>query len=114
MTGFLGSSINFTWTFIGDIAGIVCGTKMNESIAIKDNLVAVDKFMAISVAVPPPYSGRVNATWNGRSPGQAVFTLNSIQKEDEGFYVCRIRPVSILEPDVLDNVQLLVSGKLRQ
>ncbi|XP_078366622.1 mucin-like protein [Oculina patagonica] len=111
VTGFLGSSVNFNWTFSGDVAGIVWGPKMNDSIAIKDILVAIHKNTTASIVAPSQYSGRVNGAWDGRSPGKAIFTLKSIQKADEGFYVCRIRPVSILEQDVFDIVQLLVSDK---
>lgn len=112
LTGFLGSSVTFTWNFTGHVAGVVWGSRMNGSIAIKDFLVAIDKLTKIFVLAQPSYAKRVNGSWDGKSPGQAIFTLNSIQKADEGFYVCRIRPVNIWEPDVLDIVQLLVSGKL--
>ena len=49
--------------------------------------------------------------WDGSSPGQATFTLKSIQKADERFYVCKLAPDSLSELKVYDTVQLLVVGK---
>ena len=37
----------------------------------------------------------------------ATFTMNSIQKPDERFYVCKLTPDSLDVPDVYDTVQLL-------
>ena len=59
----------------------------------------------------PLYSGRVSGAWDGSSPGQATFTLNSIQKADERSYVCRLGPDSLFVPSVYDSVQFLVVGK---
>ena len=112
MTGVLGSSVNFSWAFHGgNINRVTLGTKKDGSGDIKDVLISIDKLQTINTIQNPPYSGRVSGIWNGSSPGQATFTLNSIQKADERFYVCRLTPGSLDEPLVYDTVQLIVVGK---
>ena len=112
VTGVLGSSVNFTWAFHGgNLDRVELGTKKDGSVAIKDILISIDKLQTIITIQNPPYSGRVSGIWNGSSPGQATFTLNSIQKADERFYACRLEPDSLAAPDVYDTVQLLVVGK---
>ena len=112
VTGVLGSSVNFTWAFHGgNINRVTWGTKKEGYGDIKDVLISIDKLQTINTIQNPPYSGRVSGIWNGSSPGQATFTLNSIQKADERFYVCNLTPGSLDEPDVYDTVQLLVVGK---
>ena len=112
MTGVLGSSVNFSWAFHGgNIHRVTWGTKKDGSGYIKDVLIFIDKLQTINTIQNPPYSGRVSGIWNGSSPGQATFTLNSIQKADERFYVCRLTPGSLDEPLVYDTVQLIVVGK---
>ena len=110
MTGVLGSSVNFTWDFSGSNVKLVqWGTKQDNAIALKDVLVTIKKVTVITVD-SPPYSGRVRGVWDGSSPGQATFTLSSIQKADERLYICRLVPSSII-PLVFDTVQLVVLGK---
>ena len=110
--GLLGSSVNFTWAFHGgNIRRIEWGTKQDGSVSIKDGLISIDKLQTITAIQNPPYSGRVSGIWDGSSPGQATFTLNSIQKADERFYVCRLSPDSLVGLDVYDTVHLLVVGK---
>ena len=112
VTGVLGSSVNFTWAFHGgNMDRVEWGTKKDGSVDIEDVLISIDKVQTITTIQNPPYSGRVSGIWDGSSPGQATFTLNSIQKADERFYVCRLIPGSLDEPLVSDTVQLLVVGK---
>ena len=112
VTGVLGSSVNFTWAFHGGhIDRIEWGTKKDGSVGIKDLLTSIDKLQTITTIQNPLYSGRVSGIWSGSSPGQATFTLNSIQKVDEGFYVCKLTPYSLSAPEVYDTVRLLVVGK---
>ena len=87
------------------------GTKKDGSDDIKGVLISIDKFQTITTIQNTPYSGRVSGIWNGSSPGEATFTLNSIQKADERFYVCKLTPVRLDVPEVYDTVQLLVVGK---
>ena len=112
MTGVLGSSVNFTWAFhAGSIERVEWGTKKDGIVAIKDVLVSIDKLQTITTIRNSPYSGRVSGDWDGSSPGQATFTLNSIQKADERFYVCKLAAESLAVLPVYDIVQLLAVGK---
>ena len=112
MTGVLGSSVNFTWAFHGgNIDLIEWGTKVDDAVAIKDVLVSIDKLQTITIIQNPPYSGRVSGAWDGSNPGQATFTLNSIQKGDGRLYSCKLAPESLSAATIYDAVQLLVVGK---
>ena len=112
VTGVLGSSVNFTWAFHGGkINRVEWGTKKDGFVNIKDLLISIDKLQTITTIQNAPYSGRVSGIWNGSSPGQATFTLNSVQKADERFYVCKLAPDRLEALDVYDIVQLLVVGK---
>ena len=112
MTGVLGSSVNFTWAFDGgNIDRVEWGTKDDHAVSIKDVLVSIDKLQIITTIRNPPYSGRVSGDWDGSSPGQATFTLNSIQKADERFYVCMLSPENVFVQSAYDTVQLTVVGK---
>jgi len=112
VAGVLGSSVNFTWAFHGgNIDRVQWGTKHDGSVNIKDVLVSIDKLQTITPIQNPPYSGRVSGIWDGSIPGQATFTLNSIQKADERFYVCQLLPDSLDGQPAYDTVQLLVVGK---
>ncbi|XP_020610365.1 uncharacterized protein LOC110048948 isoform X2 [Orbicella faveolata] len=111
VTGVLGSSVNFTWAFHGGNVGkFVWGTKNNGAVTVKDVLVSIDKLQTITTIQNLPYSGRVSGNWNGSSPGQATFTLSSIQRADERFYSCKLSPGSLGESPVYDTVHLLVVG----
>ena len=112
VTGVLGSSVNFTWAFNGgNVDRIDWGTKKKGVAVIEDVLVSIDKLQTITTINNGPYRGRVSGNWDGRSPGHATFILNSIQKADEKFYVCKLTPESVVEQPVQDTVQLLVVGK---
>ena len=74
-------------------------------------LVTIRKDTTSTIITNSPYSGRVSGAWDGSTPGQATFTLNSIQKVDERSYTCRLGPDSLFESSVYDSVQLLVVGK---
>ena len=112
MTEVLGSSVNFTWAFHGgNVQRFEWGTKKDGSVDIKDVLISIDNLQTITTIQNPSYSGRVSGIWDGSSPGQATFTLTSIQKADERFYVCKLSPDSLDATVVYDTVQLLVLGK---
>ena len=111
MTGVLGSSVNFTWAFIGGIGLVQWGTKKDGVFKFQHLLVNVRKDTTSTITTNPPYSGRVSGAWDGSSPGQANFTLKSIQKADERSYICVLGPESLFELPVRDLVQLFVVGK---
>ena len=112
MTGILGSSVNFTWAFSGgNVRFAQWATKQDGVDRIQDILVGIDKSARVTTIKNSPYSGRVSGVWDGSSPGQATFTLNSIKKADGRFYICTLGPDSFIAVPVFDVVQLLVVGK---
>ena len=112
VTGVLGSSVNFSWTFRGNVASIQWGTKKDGVIGFTDTLVSLDKLSTVVTIQHSPYSGRVSGLWDGSSPGQVTFTLNSTRMEDEKFYICKLSEGSLDGQDDYDTVKLLVLGKL--
>ena len=112
VTGVLGSSVNFTWAFSGGNVDLLqWGTKRDGVSLINNLLVSINKLSIVTTITNSPYSGRVSGFWDGSSPGQATFTLNSIKKADERFYICKLTPDSLAASPVYDTVQLLVVGK---
>ena len=112
VTGVLGSSVNFTWAFSGGtLLRAQWGTKKDGANILEDVLVSIDKHMSVTTIQTLPYSGRVSGVWDGNSPGQATFTLNSIQKADERLYICKLEPDSLVAVAVYDTVDFLVLGK---
>ena len=112
VTGVLGSSVNFTWAFSGGQIDLVqWGTKKAGTLTIQNELVSINELAKVTTIQTLPYKGRVNGSWDGSSPGQATFTLYSIQKADERIYICRLEPDSLAESEVFDTVQLLVVGE---
>lgn len=115
VTGVLGSSFNFSWTFNGGSAKMIqWGTKRTGSFAFVETLVTITKSTTVTITTisdPSPYSGHVGGFWDGTSPGQVTFTLNLTRKEDERIYMCRIRD-GLLDGEVIfDTVKLLVLGR---
>ena len=115
MTGLVGSSVNFTWSFSGDVDRVIWGLKKDgtNDFAANGVLVSLDKSGFISLSVPPAYMGRVSGSRNGdSSSGQAIFTLRSIAKDDERSFGCKIESANPLDDNpVFDPVQLVVNGK---
>ena len=87
------------------------GKKKDGVLTFQQILVSVRRDKTSTSTTDPPYSGRVSGAWDGSSPGQATFTLNSIQKADERSYICVLWPKSSFKSPVYDSVQLLVVGK---
>jgi len=112
VTGALGSSVNFTWAFRGgNVDRVTWQAKHDGPGNIDDDLVSIDRLQTTTIILNSPYSVRVSGVWDGSSPGQATFTLSSIQKADERFYSCKLTPESLAAQPVFDTVQLLVVGK---
>ena len=116
--GLIGSSVNFTWTFSGGsdgIAGVSWGLKKDDASNFITNgiLVSINNtgsFMPLP-SIPLDYRGRVTGRLLGNKfSGQAVFTLNSIRRSDERFYLCRIFPISDFEVSKSDHVYFVVQG----
>ena len=112
MFGTLGSSVNFSWTFTGDMKLADWGIKEIGVNRIDTILVSLTTAGPGPVVPPSQYAGRVSGTWDGKtSPGQVTFTLNSIRKDDEDAYACQITPVSLVDFSVVDTFQLVVRGE---
>lgn len=110
--GYLNSTVNFTWTFSGDLRVVDWGTKQSGAIDLDQKLVSLNENGQISLNVPPLYSGRVNGSWDGRTPGKLLFTLASIKEEDGNqIFICKLSPKVLVAPAVYDTVQLIVRGK---
>ena len=114
ITGLIGSSVNFTWTFTGTV-GIHSqwgpmtddGSNINALVTILSNG---------DVTLPPhqsPYNGRVNGSRSGTpTSGKVIFILKSITKVDERVFGCEIYSSSGFDDPSFDYVSLVVQGKL--
>lgn len=108
LSGLLNTSVSFSWTVSGDIDSVAWGLKSSDTVDVNVTLVSLEKAGPVSVSIPSSYVGRVSGEWdNSISPGEATFTLTSIELEDSAFYACRISP-SDFSDDVNDFVELVV------
>ena len=107
----IGTSVNFTWSFSGDVDSVSWGLKHAGINSIQNNgvLVFMDKSGSVSVTIPPSYNGRVNGSGNVTS-GLTIFTLSPIKMSDERFYGCVIRPHYAFDNEQFDAVHLVVEG----
>ena len=112
VTGLVGSSVNFTWSFSGDVNSVVWGLKKDGLDVIKNGgeLVSLNKNGQVSVPVPSAYSGRVIGGGDASS-GQVTFTLSLTRMSDKGFYGCKIKPTDLFDQESFDSVHLAVKGK---
>ncbi|KAL9964189.1 hypothetical protein ACROYT_G027787 [Oculina patagonica] len=109
VTGLVGSSVNFTWSFIGDADKVDWGLKKYGVNSFENSgiLISLSKSGPVSVTVPSAYIGRVSG--NGDvSSGYVIFTLSSIRKSDERHYGCRIIPTDSFDTSKFDSVYFAV------
>ena len=106
----LDSSVTFTWNFTGELRIAEWGTKKSGVRVIDDNLLTLQTNGPQSFNVPL-YNGRVNGSWNGKSPGQVTFTLTSIKEVDNRMFLFIFKPKNLVAENVFDKVQLIVRGK---
>lgn len=115
MTGLIGSSVNLTWSFSGDVDKVYLGLKQTGVNDIDNNgrLASLDKdSILLPVSVPPTYTGRVSGSRRGNvSSGQVVFTLSSITNDDERSYGCVLTPSVPFDFTRFDSVHLVVEGE---
>ena len=114
VTGLIGSSFNFTWSFSGDVILVDWGLPLAGANLFENGkrLVSLTKAVSVPLPVPAAYAGRVSGRRSGNaSSGLAVFTLASITKGDERFYGCRLSPTSPDDSTLFDTVYLFVGGK---
>ena len=111
MTGLVGSSVNFTWSFSGDnghaVATATWGLPIKDLKGIKTRLVTID-VLGGSVTT---HSGRVSGQRSSTSPtGQVIFTFKDIRKDDAKLYACLIVPSLPVTPLQIDTVRFVVEG----
>ena len=113
VTGLVGSSVNFTWSFSGNAKTVTWGLKdpSSPSIPSDKRLVSLSKSGQVSLTVPQSYFGRVSGSRSGdSSSGQAIFTLSNIRKSDATVYGCQIEPERPFG-EAIDGVVLFVQGE---
>lgn len=101
VTGILGSSVNFTWVFSGEV----------EKVELAKFIGGTPKWMIYKKknggAVETPLnSGRVSVLWNGSNPGRVIFTLRLTHMIDGGRYRGSIS--SLHSVTQYDEVRLIV------
>ena len=112
VTGLVGSTVNFKWSFSGDVRRVVWGITSDGSHYLEYELVSLHTAGSVALVLPSEYAGRVNGSRSGdSSSGHAIFTLSNIRKEDEKFYACLIRPTIPDETSHYDYVRLFVEGR---
>ncbi len=87
VTGLVGSSVNFTWSFSFDVYvvdKVDWGLKKDGVNGFEYNgrLVSLDNRGSVSVTAPSAYNGRVSGSGDVFS-GYVIFTLSSIRKSDQ-------------------------------
>lgn len=112
VTSLVGSSVNFAWSFRGDVKRVTWGLKKGGAIGFENNgvLVSLGKSGSLPVTVPSVYNGRVSGSGNASSDW-VIFTLSSIRIRDERFYGCRIDPTDDFGLQHFDSVYLEVKGE---
>ena len=113
VSALVGSSVNFSWSFTGNINTVNWGLKRAGANDLSDAgfLVSLGVVGQVSVQVPPEYVGRVSGSRSGNaSSGQAIFTLTSINKNDERFFGCLLSRASPLDTNAFESVYLVVEG----
>ena len=114
VTGSVGSSVNFTWSFSGgDPIILKWGLKRRDVDVFESNgiLVTINQLGTVSLSGPSSYSTRVSGSRSGGlSSGQAIFTLTSITKSDGRYYGCQLSPLTGFDSSIFDSVLLVVEG----
>ena len=108
----VGSSVNFTWTFVGDPATIKWGIKKAGTNVFESNglILSVAKDGTQTVE-NQGYNGRVNGIWSGNAQSaQVVFTLSTIEMKDMESYLCVLRG-GFGGSDQFDYLKLVVKGR---
>ena len=107
----VGSSLQFNWSFTGDVGLIKWGlSRADDPILLDDNQILFSLLkngQPGSFTTPAAYVGRVTGS---RTNGLVIFTLHKLKMDDTRFYVCTLSPVS---PGITrsDHVQLVVEGE---
>ena len=109
MKGIVGSSVQFNWSFSGDVLLVKWGLTGAADAGVFDQILyAISKSGSVSVTSLPAYTGRVYGNFSG---GKATFVLSKLERDDARFYGCQITPNAPDGTAQFDNVKLVVEGK---
>ena len=111
VTGEVGSSFHFKWSFTAGLRYIQWGLKKTGQNTFETNgiLVTIDALGILQLTSRSEYATRVNGTIDVSS-GQATFILSNLKRADERFYGAMINPFSGDDLPVFDSVQLVLNG----
>ena len=109
MKGIVGSSVQFNWSFSGDVLVFKWGLTAGVGASVlNEELCSITKFGTVSVRSLPGYTGRVSGSLSG---DKAMFTLSKLEASDTRFYGCQISPTDPGVTAKFDNVKLNVEGE---
>ena len=108
--GFVGFSLQFNWSFTGDVDTIRWGLAKADDPSVLDDskiLFSLTKTGSDSSITPAAYVGRVTGS---RINGLVIFTIHDLKTDDTGYYCCAMIP---LPPNSrkTDHVWLFVQGE---
>ena len=112
MTGSIGHSVTFVWTFSGAVDTVTWSIKEAGLDAYTNGRLVVLDERGVNVLPPRSvrnaYRGRVSGNRSGDSvSGQATFTPS---QDDERFYGCFIKPDDPNHETIVDFVHLFLVG----
>ena len=109
MKGIVGSSVQFNWSFSGDVLLVKWGlTAGAGAVTLDEGLYSINKLGQELVTSLPAYTARVSGS---RFAGKAIFNLSKLEIGDARFYGCQISPTSAGGQSKFDNVKLVVEGE---
>ena len=106
------SSVNFTWRFSGDVAGIEFDFKATNAATIEKNgkILFLNTFRK-TVYVHQSFTGRVTGSRSGNSSsGQVIFNLSGITLNDTDTYGCQLYANNVRDSGQFDYSRLIVEG----
>ena len=108
----INSSVNFTWRFSGDVAGIEFGFKANNAATIEKNgRILFLNTVGKTVYVHQSFTGRVTGSRTGNSSsGQVIFNLSGITLNDTDTYGCQLYANNVQDSGQFDYARLIVEG----
>ena len=108
----INSSVNFTWRFSGDVAGIEFGFKATNAATIEKNgrILFLNTF-GKTVYVHQSFTGRLTGSRSGNSSsGQVIFNLSGITLNDTDTYGCQLYANNVQDSGQFDYARLIVEG----
>ena len=108
--GFVGSSLQFNWSFTGDVDTILWGLAKADNRSVLDSsqvLFLLTRTGPGSFTTPAAYVGRVTGTLIN---GLVIFTIHDLKTDDTGYYCCEMIPPPPSNRKT-DHVWLFVQGE---